>query len=82
MTDADLEILRQSDNQIVRLHLQGGEVVTAKISFLSESEQDVILDIISSTDPLTDKKDRNCAYSVLFKDIVHVEPYRAEIEQK
>jgi hypothetical protein len=62
---------------------QHEEVVTAKISFFSESEQDVIVDFISCTDPVTGKqKDRKCAYSIRFENIAHVKPYCAKIEEK
>jgi hypothetical protein len=75
MTDDDLRLLKECDQKIVRLHLDDGEIVTAKVLFVSETEQDLIVDLISSTDiERYEKTDVQPAFQIQFKDIVRVEP--------
>jgi len=49
VTEDEIKFLKDHDHQTVLLHLKDGEVVKAKILFVSETEQDVIVDLISST---------------------------------
>ena len=75
MTDDEVKFLKQHDQQIVRLHLKDGEVVKAKILFVSETEQDVIVDLISSTNIARYQKDDvQPAFEYLFEDISWIEP--------
>lgn len=75
MTENDLQILRDYDQRVVRLHLNDGEIVTAKVLFVSETEQDVIVDLLSSTKlDRYPKDDVQPAFQYAFKDIVSVEP--------
>jgi len=75
MTQQDLESLKENDHKIVRLHLDDGEVVTAKVLFVSETEEDVIVDLISSTKvERYEKTDVQPAFQYAFKNITCVEP--------
>jgi hypothetical protein len=75
MTDDEVKFLKEHDQQIVRLHLKDGEVVKAKILFVSETEQDVIVDLISSTNIARYQKDDvQPAFEYLFEDISWIEP--------
>jgi hypothetical protein len=75
MTEHDTQLLEERDQQLVRLHLIDGEVVTARVLFVSETEQDVIVDLISSTDiGRYPKDDVQPKFQYEFKDIASVEP--------
>jgi len=75
MTEHDLQLLKDNDQKVVRLHLSDGEVATVKILFVSDSEQDVIVDLLSSTNITRyPKDDVPPAFEYLFRDIVSVEP--------
>ena len=75
MTQRDLDLLKENDQKIVRLHLDDGEVVTAKVLFVSEIEEDVIVDLVSSTNvERYEKSDVQPAFQYAFKDILCVEP--------
>lgn len=74
MTSRDIELLRQNDSKIVRLHMKDGEIVEARVLFVSESEEDVIVDLISSTSiDRYEKSDVQPAFQYAFKDIEAVE---------
>lgn len=74
MREQDKKILKENDNKLVRLHMQDGEVTTVKIRFFSEAEQDVIVDLISSTNVgRYEKTDIQPAFQFRFEDIAWVE---------
>jgi hypothetical protein len=74
MREQDRKILKENDNRLVRLHMQDGEVATVKIRFFSEAEQDVIVDLISSTNMgRYEKTDIQPAFQFRFEDIAWVE---------
>lgn len=75
MTDEDLKTLRQRQNHIVKIHTLDGEVLIAKVLFISDSQEDVIYDLIStSQESQYEKHDEQPAYRILFKDIASVDP--------
>jgi hypothetical protein len=75
VTEDEIKFLKDHDHQTVLLHLKDGEVVKAKILFVSETEQDVIVDLISCTNIARYQKDDvQPTYQYLFKDIKSVEP--------
>ena len=75
MTHLDLELLRQNDQKVVRLHLDDGEVATVRVLFVSETEEDVIVDLVSTTNvDRYEKSDVQPAFQYPFKNIVWVEP--------
>jgi hypothetical protein len=74
MTARDLKLLKESDHKTVRLHLTDGEVVTVKVLFVSDSEEDVIVDLLSSTRLARyPEDDPQPAFQYQFKDILRVE---------
>jgi hypothetical protein len=74
MTENDIEILKQNDHRVVRLHMHDGEIVNARVLFVSETERDVIVDLISSTSiERYEKSDIQPAFQYAFDDIKWVE---------
>lgn len=74
MNQEDLETLRHNDNRLVRLTTCDGEIMIARVRFVSDSNQDLIYDLISTTkESQYEKHDEQPAYRIEFKDIVSVE---------
>ena len=66
--------MKENDHRLVRLHLHDGEVATVKVLFVSEPEQDVIVDLISSTNiDRYEKSDVQPKFQFRFEDIAWVE---------
>jgi hypothetical protein len=51
MDTKDLELLKASIDQIVILRCRDGEVIVAAIHAVSEEDQDIIYDVVSSNRP-------------------------------
>ena len=74
MTDNDLQTLRQNYNRIVRIRTYDGEVLLAKIFFVSETEQDFTYDLVStSKESQYEKHDKQPLYLMKFNDVESVE---------
>ncbi len=74
MTDEDIETLKRNDHKVVKLHMKDGEIVTARVWFVSESEKDVIVDLLSSTSTERyEKSDVQPLFQYAFEDIECVE---------
>lgn len=74
MNDKDLETLKQNDNRTVRIRTCDGEVMIVKVMFVSESDQDVIYDLISTTrESQYEKHDVQPAYRISFEEVESVE---------
>jgi len=74
MNDGDPKTLREHINQIVRIRTQDGEVLVARVLFVSDSEEDVTYDLIStSRESQYEKHDEQPVYLITFKDIASVE---------
>jgi len=74
MTDRDLRTLKENDNCIVRLKTYDGEVMLAKVRFVSESEQDLVYDLVStSKESQYEKHDEQPAYLIRFEEIESVD---------
>jgi hypothetical protein len=74
MTPKDIETLKQNDNRPVRLTTCDGEVMIARVRFVSDSNQDLIYDLVSTTKEFQyEKHDEQPAYRIDFKDIESVE---------
>jgi hypothetical protein len=81
MKEQDIQLLKDNDHRTVRLHMDDGEVVTAKVLFVSETEEDVIVQLISSTKlERYEKSDVQPALQYLFMDIKWVEALDARAE--
>jgi hypothetical protein len=74
MDDRDLRILKENDNRIVRIRTYDGEIMIAKVRFVSQADEDLIYDLISTTkESQYEKRDEQPAYLIPFKDIESVE---------
>jgi GH15 family glucan-1,4-alpha-glucosidase len=74
MTDKDLRTLKENDNHIVSIKTYDGEVMMAKVRFVSQSEQDLVYDLIStSKESQYEKHDEQPAYLIKFVDIESVD---------
>jgi small nuclear ribonucleoprotein (snRNP)-like protein len=77
MTEADLEILKDSVDKVVVITCSNGEILHARIHFVSHEDQDVIYDLVSTTkESQYEKHDVQPAYLIRFSDIDHVEPQK------
>jgi hypothetical protein len=74
MNQKDIETLKQNDNRLVRVTTRDGEVMIAKVRFVSDSNQDLIYNLVSTTkESQYEKHDEQPAYRIDFKDIESVE---------
>src|SRR5271170_147630 len=74
MNDRDLQTLKENDNRIVRIRTYDGESMIAKVRFVSDLNQDVIYDLVSTTkESQYEKHDEQPAYRIRFEDIESVE---------
>lgn len=74
MNDQDVETLKRNDNRIVRLRTYDGEVMIVKVRFVSDSNHDLIYDLVSTTkESQYEKHDEQPAYRIGFDDIESVE---------
>ena len=74
MTEADLLVLKGSVDKTVRIICSDGEILTATIHAVSDEDQDVICDLISTTKESNyEKRDEQPAYLIHFHDIERVE---------
>lgn len=79
MTERDLQLLKASIDKVVKIVSYDGEIMLAKVHAISDEDQDVIYDLLSTTRPSHYKKhDEQPAYLIKFEDIEHVEPLRSE----
>jgi hypothetical protein len=75
MTERDLQVLKENDGKQVEIRCKDGEIIVAKVTFLSESEGDVICDLISTNRPKPHPA--GSAISVLFEHIEAVRTHTA-----
>ena len=79
LTADDLQVLKANITKIVKIVCSNGEVMVAKIHVVSDEDEDVIYDLISTTkESQYEKHDEQPAYLIPFKDIERVEPFEAE----
>jgi hypothetical protein len=70
-----LQTLKIQVDKIAKIICFDGEVIVAKILFVSETEEDVIYDLVSTNrESQYEKHDKQPAYQVCFRDIKSVEP--------
>jgi hypothetical protein len=74
MNSSDLQLLRAKVDSTLRIFFVDGEIVTAKVVFVSDEDRDVIYDIVASNRPdkYSDSETKS-AYLANFDDIVSVE---------
>jgi len=79
MNQNDIELLKENDNRVVRIKTYDGEILLAKVRFVSESNQDLVYDLVSTTkESQYEKHDEQPAYLIKFEDIEAVEPLTPE----
>lgn len=75
MTEQDVQLLKASIDKVVKIVSYDGEIMLAKVHAISDEDQDVIYDLVSTTKPsLYKKHDEQPAYLIKFEDIEHIEP--------
>ena len=74
MRKSDIELLKASVDKVIRVHCRDGEVFVGKALSVSEAEQDLIYDLIStSRESQYEKTDQQPAFMIRFDDIDSVE---------
>jgi hypothetical protein len=74
MQAKDIETLKKNDNRVVRIKTCDGEVMMAKVRFVSDSKRDVIYDLVSTTEESQfEKQGDQAAHRIGFEDIESVE---------
>ena len=74
MKDKAIETLKQNDNRIVRIKTYDGEVMIARVRLVSDSNQDLIYDLVSNTrESHYEKHDEQPGQRIGFEDIESVE---------
>jgi hypothetical protein len=74
MSGSDLSTLKSHVDRVAKIHTLDGEVIVAKILFVSESEEDVIYDLVSTNrESQYEKLDQQPAYRIRFEEISAVE---------
>ena len=74
MNAKDLETLKANVDKLVKIRSRDGGVIVAKVHFVSEEDEDVIYDLVSTSREFRyEKFDEQPAYAIDFKDIESVE---------
>lgn len=74
MTREDLQLLKGNIDKIVRIVCTDGEVLVARVHAVSDEDEDVIYDLISTTkETHYGKTGKQPAYLIRYRDIVRVE---------
>jgi len=67
-------LLKANVDKLVKINSFDGEVIVAKVHFVSEEDEDVIYDLVStSRESQYEKLDQQPAYRIRFQDIESVE---------
>jgi hypothetical protein len=79
MTNTDIELLKANIDKPVRVSCTDGEVFVGKALFVSDEEQDLVYDLIStSKESHYEKADRQPAFRIKFEEIASVAPFSAD----
>jgi len=74
MDSGDLELLKASIGRNVVIHCVDGEVILAEIHFVSDEDQDLIYDVVSSNRPSSSRETSDKpAYLMPFSEVSSVE---------
>lgn len=74
MTQNEVAFLQQSVDKIVKFRCTDGEVITAKIDTVDAQDQEIVYEMLSTTDESKyEKHDRQPAYLIHFHEIASVE---------
>src|SRR3954468_11138480 len=78
LTQRDLELLKSSVDRVVRIVCHDGECMLAKVHAVSDEDEDVVYDLVSTTkESQYEKHDEQPAYLIRFVDIERVEPFQS-----
>jgi len=78
VTKSDLQVLKASVDKVIRIICHDGETMLARIHTVSDEDEDVVYDLISTTkESQYEKNDEQPAYLIRFRDIERVEPFPA-----
>jgi hypothetical protein len=78
MREWDLQLLMASVDRVVRIVCHDGESMLAKVHAVSEEDEDVIYDLVSTTkESLYEKQDEQPAFLIKFEEIQRVEPFES-----
>lgn len=70
MTPDTVALLQQSIDKVVRITCIDGEVIVAKITLVDPRDEEIVYDMLSTTDESKyEKFDREPAYLLYFSDI-------------
>ena len=72
MTQNDINLLKSRVDRTVRFHCKDGETIVGTVHFVSEKEQDVIYDLISSDRSERYESFADSAHQLTFDEIDHV----------
>jgi hypothetical protein len=67
--EGDIKLLKSRIDQIVWFHCKDGEQIVGTILFVSENEQDVTYDLISSNRMAGYESNRGSAFRLTFEEI-------------
>ena len=74
MTPDAVALLQQNLNKIVRLTCGDGEVIVAKVTLVDPIDEEIVFDLVSTTNESKyEKFDREPAYLLPFSDVFSVE---------
>ncbi|MGB6835933.1 MAG: hypothetical protein WCA94_11435 [Candidatus Acidiferrum sp.] len=75
MNENDLQLLKASVDKLVKIRCCDGEVLVARVHFVSDEYEDLIYDVVSTNQTARyEKHGQQAAYTVGFQDIESVEP--------
>ncbi len=75
MTGADVQLLKSSVGKDVRIICYDGEVITARVHWVSDEDKELSYDLISTTkESQYEKYDEQPVYLITFDQIERVEP--------
>jgi len=74
MNTKDLEILKANIDKVIKIICRDGETLLAKVVLVSEDDEDVVYDLVSTTrESQYEKFDKQPAYRITFQEIESVE---------
>jgi len=75
VTENDLQLLKASIDKLVKITCSDGEILFAKVHAVSDEDEDVIYDLVSTTkESHYEKRDEQPTYLIAFRNIERVEP--------
>jgi small nuclear ribonucleoprotein (snRNP)-like protein len=83
MSEQDLQLLKSSIDKLVRITCYDGEVIVAKVHFVFDEYQDVVIDLVSTNrESKYEKHDEQPAFAVDFRAIESVEAFPTSSEKR